>query len=187
MAAQTFRIAARRGFEWQRHCESTSMLYQLLLSLKVPPPYKVRHMPAPIFQGAQVVARVALVMTSEKPDLLCNPVFTPWLSPAILCHQHNFQKPERLWKANCLWKAVEGKQPEKEVAGREPGNQSQGGNEVQSSIQDKKGLVNVFNSSLYRFFAKPSAPTSSRVTRSSPRSTRIRSDKHRYTFHCAEN
>ena len=102
MAAQTFRIAARRGFEWQRHCESTSMLYQLLLSLKVPPPYKVRHMPAPIFQGAQVVARVALVMTSEKPDLFCNPVFTPWLSPAILCHLDNFQKPERLWKANCL-------------------------------------------------------------------------------------
>ena len=102
MAAQTFRIAARRGFEWQRHCESTSMLYQLLLSLKVPPPYKVRHMPAPIFQGAQVVARVALVMTSGKPDLFCNPVFTPWLSPAILCHLDNFQKPERLWKANCL-------------------------------------------------------------------------------------
>ena len=133
MAAQRFRIAARRGFEWQRHCESTSMLYQLLLSLKVPPQYKVCHMPAPIFQGAQVV-----VMTSEKPDLFCNPVFTPWLSPAILCHLDNFQKPERLWKANCLWKAVEDKQPEKEVAGREPGNQSQGGCEVQSSIQEKR-------------------------------------------------
>ena len=33
---------------------------------------------------------------------------------------------------------MEGKLPEEEVAGREPGNQSQGGNEVQSSIQDKK-------------------------------------------------
>ena len=46
---------------------------------------------------------------------------------------------------------MEGKLPEEEVAGREPGNQSQGGNEVQSSIQDKKGLVNVFNSALSGF------------------------------------
>ena len=101
MAAQRFQIAARRGFEWQRHCESTSMLYQLLLSLKVPPPYKVRHMPAPIFQGAQVVARVALVMTSEKPDLFCNPVFTPWLSPGILCHLDNEEDEEKRDLGTC--------------------------------------------------------------------------------------
>ena len=181
MAAQRFRIAAWRGFEWQRHCESTSMLYQLLLSLKVPPQYKVCHMPAPIFQGAQVV-----VMTSEKPDLFCNPVFTPWLSPAILCHLDKIRSQKgcgrqtacgRLWKANCLkrkWLAEN-----REIRAKEA---------VKSKVVfKKKGLVNVFNSSLYRFLAKPSAPTSSRVTRSSPRSTRIRSDKHRYTIHCAEN
>ena len=186
MAAQRFRIAARRGFEWQRHCESTSMLYQLLLSLKVPPQYKVCHMPAPIFQGAQVV-----VMTSEKPDLFCNPVFTPWLSPAILCHLDNFQKPERLWKANCLWKAVDSTVWKANSLKRKwlaENREIRAKEAVKSKVVfKKKGLVNVFNSSLYRFLAKPSAPTSSRVTRSSPRSTRIRSDKHRYTFHCAEN
>ena len=61
------------------------------------------------------------------------------------------------------------------MAGREPRPQGQGGCEVQGSIQDEKGLVKMsFNFSLYRLLAKPSAPTSSSVTRSLPRSTKIR-------------
>ena len=64
---------------------------------------------------------------------------------------------------------------EEEVAGKEPRPESQEGCEVQGNIQDEKGLVKMsFNFSLYRLLTKPSAPTSSSVTRSLPRSIKIR-------------
>ena len=70
---------------------------------------------------------------------------------------------------------MEGKLPEEEVAGREPDLRAKEAEKSKVVFKiHKKGLVNVSNSSLYRFSAKPSRPTSSRVTRSSPRSTRIR-------------